>query len=416
MTRTWKIASRALMLGMVVSVLGHLPAAALARPGTDPGENDRLKSVARENRKSNKPTDKDPDQPTNPAATPLAEAPPEASQTPDAGNTADLVSDQPRIVFEKTDHDFGVVREHESLPVTFRFRNLGRQSLVIEKVNTGCGCTVAALDKNEYGPGESGEIKITYNPKSAGKATRSIQVLSNDPDQRAASLTIGANVVPVVSADPPNVQFGQVSIGSERSAELQIISRDPKVKILSIETNGPEIEAHLIENPVRKGVIDPNLPGFASIQVSLRNSAAVGRLLRSITIKTEARENEGDASPAQQELKINVFASIKGDLTVQPPFLRFPPLKANEDFEREVLLTRAGGKAFKVTDVKVVNSTMPVEARAEPVQNGSGFRIVVSGKAGQLATNFRGTIQVTTDVEKEPVTEIQFSGLVRAAQ
>lgn len=388
-------------LGLAVALAGVSTAL-----GQDSADNERHKSRARENAIKdvrNSPTERAPI---------YANEPDPASPTNGAPVAA---TESPKIWFENPNHDFGVVKDKEELKVVFKFRNTGGQPLIIEKINTGCGCTVAALDKNEYAPGESGEIKITYNPKGHGKSSRNIQVLSNDPEQRSFSLTIGADVVPVVVASPTALQFGQVSIGSERSMTLQVLSRDPGMKITSVESNGPEFDAKILESPVREGFVDPNLPGFGAVQVTLKGDAPVGRLLRVVTIRTSAKENK-DAAAANQELQVNAFASIKGELTVQPPFLRFPPLKVNEDFERELLITRAGGKPFKVTEVKVVNNNLTVEAIPEPVENGTGYRIVVKGKAGAAASNFRGTLQIITDLEKEPVTEVQFSGLIRAGQ
>lgn len=375
-----------------------------ATPALAQGENegDRLRSRMRQN------TNQETRRQTADPLTIDGGLPADGTGVAEAGGSA-------KIWFENPNHDFGVVKDKEELKVVFKFRNAGGSPLIIEKINTGCGCTVAALDKNEYAPGESGEINITYNPKGHGKSSRNIQVMTNDPEQRSFSLTIGAEVVPVVVASPTALQFGQVSIGNERAMTLQVFSRDPGMKITSVESNGPEFDVKVVENPVREGFIDPNLPGFGAVQVTLKGDASVGRLLRVITVRTSAKESP-ESETQNQETQVNVFASIKGELTVQPPFLRFPPLKTNEDFERELLVTRAGGKPFKVTEVKVVNSNLPVEAIAEPVEHGSGYRIVVKGRAGATASNFRGTLQILTDLDKEPVTEIQFSGLIRAGQ
>src|SRR6201988_2641341 len=41
---------------------------------------------------------------------------------------------------------------------TYRFTNTGTNPITIDNVHTSCGCTTAALTKNEYAPGESGQI------------------------------------------------------------------------------------------------------------------------------------------------------------------------------------------------------------------------------------------------------------------
>lgn len=334
----------------------------------------------------------------NPAATPAAQE--------------ELKSDLPKLVWENDSHDFGVVKDQVELVCKFKFRNTGKRPLVIEKVNTGCGCAAAQLPKNEYAPGETGEIEITYNPKGQGRASRSIQVLTNDPEQRSATLTISANIVPVVSAEPTSIQFGQVNVGEVRELEVMILSRDPNMEIVGFEATGSEIEARLVNNPDRKGP-GGDLPGYAVLSVKLKDNVPVGRLLRLLTVRVKAADGNGGMA-TEHSLRINCFAAIRGELAVQPPFLRFPPLKAGEVFERELLLTRSTDKPFKILSMTPVNSTLPVTVRHEPAASGSGYRIIVSGTAPANPTNFRGSLQIETDIEREKQTEVQFSGIVRA--
>ena len=70
-----------------------------------------------------------------------------------------------RIKFEKTTHDFGNIRE-DGGPVTyeFQFTNTGSDPLKINSARAECGCTRPEYPKGEIAPGESGVIKVTYNP------------------------------------------------------------------------------------------------------------------------------------------------------------------------------------------------------------------------------------------------------------
>ena len=47
--------------------------------------------------------------------------------------------------------------DHE-IVATYRFTNIGKTPITIDNVHTSCGCTTAALAKNDYAPGESGQI------------------------------------------------------------------------------------------------------------------------------------------------------------------------------------------------------------------------------------------------------------------
>lgn len=61
-----------------------------------------------------------------------------------------------------------------SVPFVFKFKNAGEYSIRLLKPEASCGCTVATLEKDEYLPGESGEIHGLYRIKGV----RGTQVVS----------------------------------------------------------------------------------------------------------------------------------------------------------------------------------------------------------------------------------------------
>lgn len=70
-----------------------------------------------------------------------------------------------KISFEKTVYDFGNIREDGGKVTTeFTFTNTGKEPLEITNARAECGCTSPEYPKGEILPGESGVIKVTYNP------------------------------------------------------------------------------------------------------------------------------------------------------------------------------------------------------------------------------------------------------------
>lgn len=80
-----------------------------------------------------------------------------------AGFAADKT--KARIKFQQTTYDFGEIRE-DGGPVTheFKFINEGSDALIINSARAECGCTTPKYPKEEIAPGQSGVIKVTYNP------------------------------------------------------------------------------------------------------------------------------------------------------------------------------------------------------------------------------------------------------------
>lgn len=86
------------------------------------------------------------------------------------------------IKFDKLVHDFG--KFSEKSPVvncSFTFTNVGEMPLVINQAIASCGCTVPEYTQTPIKPGESGEIKVTYNGtgKFPGHFKKSITVRTN---------------------------------------------------------------------------------------------------------------------------------------------------------------------------------------------------------------------------------------------
>ncbi|HRY33444.1 MAG TPA: DUF1573 domain-containing protein [Bacteroidales bacterium] len=103
---------------------------------------------------------------------------------------------KPSIAFESLTHDFGTVRVGTTVDFTYVFTNKGKSDLLIRKVKASCGCTVSDLDKELLKPGESGHLKISFNSAGmSGKQSKSITVISNDPEKPVSNLSFSASVI-----------------------------------------------------------------------------------------------------------------------------------------------------------------------------------------------------------------------------
>ncbi len=77
-------------------------------------------------------------------------------------------------------HDFGTIKEGDIVEFSFRFKNTGKQPLVISEALAACGCTVAEKPEAPILPGETGMIKAKFNSdKKPGEASKAVTVTSN---------------------------------------------------------------------------------------------------------------------------------------------------------------------------------------------------------------------------------------------
>lgn len=87
-----------------------------------------------------------------------------------------------QIKFDKTTFSYGTFSEKDPIQkCTFTFTNVGTAPLVINQAVASCGCTVPAYTKTPILPGETGEIKVTYNGtgKFPGHFKKTITIRSN---------------------------------------------------------------------------------------------------------------------------------------------------------------------------------------------------------------------------------------------
>ena len=88
-----------------------------------------------------------------------------------------------KLVFAKTDFDFGTVTEGDKVSHTFNFTNTGKVPLLIADVRSTCGCTVPKWPREAIAPGESDKISVVFD--TAGKK-----------EKQHKPITITANTYP----------------------------------------------------------------------------------------------------------------------------------------------------------------------------------------------------------------------------
>lgn len=101
----------------------------------------------------------------------------------------------PKIVFDNRNFDFGETKSKDKIEHNFKFKNEGKNDLVIHKIRATCGCTTIAPEKTVIKPGESSSFKAIFSPGSRkGTQRKSIYVISNDPQNSNVRLMISGKI------------------------------------------------------------------------------------------------------------------------------------------------------------------------------------------------------------------------------
>ena len=117
-----------------------------------------------------------------------------SAQTPVARNAVKPKGAQ--ISFDHTRFDFGPINENVKFAShKFGFTNTGNAPLVLNKVETSCGCTTPEWSTDTVKPGEQGYVTARYETTNRlGTFTKSITVYSNSLESPMVFLDISGDV------------------------------------------------------------------------------------------------------------------------------------------------------------------------------------------------------------------------------
>lgn len=331
---------------------------------------------------------------------------PASNEDPSGANL--LVQAKPKLVVDKVQHDFGRITDTSSVFVDIPFKNAGTGTLEILDTHATCGCTISRLEQTTYPPGQSGILKVEFKPQGKnGPQLQRVTIRSNDPVQGEVTVSIMAEVEPVVMIEPKIVQFGEVKKGETRTATVKIIGRtedfaatfgtvssDEALTLEVLETKPIEMNGKTLRQ--------------TEVKLTLKPTAPVGHLQQSASIRTS--DSRMPAVTAQ------VMADVVGDLEAGPARLTLGVLQSQGPIKSELKVTSRAGTPFKITEV-TSQSVSPIDLKFEvkPVDPAkpNSYTIAVSGTGPKDAVPIRGEVVIKTNVPGEETIRIPYFGVVK---
>lgn len=104
---------------------------------------------------------------------------PQTAVTPQPVATLSVSPKAPEISFSETAHDFGTVKKGSPVVYQFKFKNTGKEPLIIYDCKAGCHCTTPKCPKEAIKPGKSGLIEVHYDSMRVGNFNKEVIVNSN---------------------------------------------------------------------------------------------------------------------------------------------------------------------------------------------------------------------------------------------
>ena len=187
----------------------------------------------------------------------------------------------PNITFTERSYDFGsILEKNGKVSHVFTFNNNGSRPVVIDEIESGCGCIGRVLSRTPVKPGGQGKVTIIFNPSyKSGFFSKEILVFSNK-GQNYTRIWVTGKVIPFehpVEEDYPYnygnglhlrlqvMAFGYLKAGETKQMELNYANGTNQKMTLSfkVEENATGLK---YTNP---GIINPKAKGVMKVTYTM---------------------------------------------------------------------------------------------------------------------------------------------------
>jgi hypothetical protein len=139
--------------------------------------------------------------------------------------------------FEKKTHDFGRVKEDGGkVSYTFKFKNNGKQPIIIKNVESSCGCTTPEWSKTPVLPGKEGFVSAEYDPIDRPGAFDKQITVYNSITSQPVILEIKGDVIPKKKevSDIYRYKIGDIRLKSNHIAFARILNTQTESQTVDI--------------------------------------------------------------------------------------------------------------------------------------------------------------------------------------
>jgi hypothetical protein len=283
----------------------------------------------------------------------------------------------------------------EVLTGTFDAKNEGRTILHIHHVDTGCSCATVSLAKTVLRPGEETLVRVTARIKDEGQRLQfHIRFYSGHPPSLIGEFPVQAETAgPVMKANPTEVDFGEVVLGSTQVQTVRLLKPDgenwPADEAIEIAPGGKCIKAEVVRRTVNGGA--------ASLVLELGPRAGLPVQVFQETLVIRPRGS-------QRGIRVSVRGEVVPKLVVSPPALYFGDADTTmEPVTRAVLVRRADRQNMS----RMIRFAAPANLHVEELADARPSpqkRLQITLNPGQAKEDLKdGQILVWLENEAEPV-------------
>jgi hypothetical protein len=307
--------------------------------------------------------------------------------------TADAAVSASKIELPAKLHDFGNVTEGDKLKHVFEIKNTGTSPLVIDRVSTSCGCTVAEIKTKQIAPGEKGDLEVTFDTTGRrGQNRKAITIISNDSSNPRAQIEVAANIESLLALEPFFVRLSP-DYNEEQTRDAWLVGKLVDQAKVTITEKEKTDEAGIDVQMAEKDENGKKVPGVRFKLKGKKVGYGSGRVVLATGLENP------------KELVLRYSWSVKGNVRVLPAQLYFDERRPQQK-ERTLKVT-SNKPDFKVSGVQVLSG--PFKAELVKPDGGAGFevKVTLTGEPPKTEPGAEaGKLIITSNDALEPKKEI----------
>ncbi len=323
-----------------------------------------------------------------------------------AATTFAQTEGSPTLVVASKVMDAGTVSQGTTVDAVFDLVNEGDTKLVIKAVRPTCGCTVADFDK-EIAPGATGHIKAKLDTKDfSGPISKSILVMTDDPQSPTVTLVIKANIRPFVEILPrPLIRFNAV-LNEPMNQTFIVVGADPEaaLTVRSVESSVPFLATSMRQLGGDE-LIEGKSKSQYEITLSLTDDAPVGPVNAVLSVNTDLKE--------APKVPVKVYGVIRALIHVTPSQVQFGSVEAKSRPGRNLIVVnnRTDGTRVEITGAKVDDPAF--DAQVTTIEQGRRYQVTVVIKADADPGSRDATLTLTTTDKDFPTVTVPVRASLR---
>ena len=292
-------------------------------------------------------------------------------------------------MFEKLDHDFGVVPSNADLKYRLKITNLYKQTVHISNVTSTCGCTAGKPTKDTLESEEVAWLDLSMDTRRfRGLKETKVIVTFNQPIIATVEIPIKAFINPDVILSPPGaLEFGGIAKGVDQQLKMSVVYNGRGQSVIKEAVcKNPHVAVKL--NLARQ---EPFSLTYELVAI-VKGTAPLGDLRDQVRLVTTDANNS--------QIPVLIEARVEPEFVVTPDIVSFGNLAPGERKTITIFVRSTSKKPFAIEKIESEKTAGTFETRI-PTDMKSVHQLpltlIAPKEAGAVSDEFTLTIVGSTE-------------------